>query len=315
MKLVYMGSPKAAVAPLEYLLNSQDDIQVVAVISQAAKPVGRNRVPRDPPVAELAKRHGLKVFQPDKVSGEEFLVTLRQLAPDVVVTCAYGQILSSKFLEIPKRATINIHPSILPAYRGATPVQSALLDGVSETGVTILFTVKALDAGNIIAQKSFAVGSHENSDELLTRLFKESGPMLVESLERLSDPTFIGTPQDPALVTHCKKFSREDGQVQWHMDGQSIINRYRAFQPWPGAFSFLDGKRIALADMAIREANSGTAPGRVVFSKTHQELLVAASDVFIGVGRLCREGGKFVSAQAFWNGLRHKDGLIFAKES
>jgi folate-dependent phosphoribosylglycinamide formyltransferase PurN len=159
MRLVYMGSPSEVIAPLESLIKhcQKSGDEVVAVVSQPAKPAGRKQTLTDPPVATFAKEQGLRCLQPIKASDPAFLEELKSLEVDVIITAAYGQILSNAFLAIPRRATINIHPSLLPAYRGAIPVPAALLDGLETTGVTVLFTVKALDAGNIILQKSFAI--------------------------------------------------------------------------------------------------------------------------------------------------------------
>ena len=156
MKLAFFGSPEDSIAPLQHLLDQGADVALV--VSQPAKPAGRGRHLIDPPVATFAKEKGLPLLQPTKASDPDFLEQLQSFAIDVVITCAYGQILTQSFLDIPRRATINIHPSLLPKFRGATPVNSSILAGDSQTGVTVLFTVRKLDAGHIIIQEETAIG-------------------------------------------------------------------------------------------------------------------------------------------------------------
>jgi folate-dependent phosphoribosylglycinamide formyltransferase PurN len=184
-----MGSPEEVVSPLQHLLEHcrKGKDQLLGVISQPARPAGRKKRLTDPPVASFAKEAGLTVWQPEKASAEEFLRTLEEAGPDVIITAAYGQILSERFLKIPKRATINIHPSLLPVYRGATPVQTALLDGLTETGVTILFTVKALDAGPIISQKRFAIEANAHALARYAALCQEANIVPIVEPEVLMD--------------------------------------------------------------------------------------------------------------------------------
>ena len=200
-----MGSPQEVVSPLETLLAAGPDFNVVAVVSQPPRPVGRSGKLQDPPLAEFAKLRGLLTLQPESARDPDFLEQLRGLDVDVIVTAAYGQILSPKFLGIPKRATVNIHPSMLPKYRGATPVPAAILSGEIESGVSILFTVKALDAGAVICAEESAIALDETSGAMTQRLFELGGLLLVKALEKLRDPNFSGEPQDDRLATHCRK--------------------------------------------------------------------------------------------------------------
>jgi len=270
----------------------------------------------DPPVALFAKEQGLPVLQPAKASALEFLEALRQLEIDVIITCAYGQILSTAFLEIPKRATINIHPSALPQYRGATPIPAALLAGDNETAVTVLFTVKALDAGAIILQQPFPILPEETTGILSQRLFSASGPLVVEALACLQDPSFTGHPQDEARVTLCQKISKEAGLVDWTLPSHVIHNRFRAFSPWPGTYTYLQGKRITLEAMHLLpvEKSDSTIPGTFHYDKATKSLRITCNDVCeLQVTQLKSEGGKSVSAESFWNGLRDKTHVQFTR--
>lgn len=319
MRIVFMGSPQEVVSPLEQLLAAGGDLRVVAVVSQPARPVGRSGKLQDPPLAEFAKARGLTVMQPESARDPEFLDALRDLRPDVIVTAAYGQILSKKFLAIPRRGTINIHPSMLPKYRGATPVPAALLNGDKVTGVSVLFTVKALDAGAIICAQEAEVLPTETADALTRRMFDIGGGLLIEALGKLRDPAFAGTPQDDAAATYCGKIEKSDGAVDWLRPAVVTCNRFRAFYPWPGTFTFFNGKRVSILD--AREAvgadpGGGAAglsgvPGSFVFSKATKGILARTADGILVIARLQNEGGKPVDAAAFWNGIKDRTSCRF----
>ena len=309
MRLIYLGSPSDAIFPLQFLLE-QSKHDVIAVITQPAKKKGRSKQLSSPPLAEFAKQQGIPLFQPEKVSANSFLSKLKGLKPDICITCAYGQLLSDQFLEIPKRATINIHPSLLPKYRGAIPVPAALLNGEKETGISILFTVKALDAGNLILQKTIPIQANETAPKLLSRLFKDAGPLLEEALTTLENPNFIGTPQNPSHVTHCKKISKNQGEINWHQVSQVIYNQFRAFYDWPGSYTFLNNKRLIIKALSMNTDNTNkgilTSVGEFTFDKQQQLLIVKTKDHFLQIKTLQPEGKKVITASDYWNSLQHK---------
>lgn len=312
MKLIFLGSPAEVLSPLKTLLklHEQGIHELVAIVSQPAKPFGRKRKLQDPPVATFAKEQNILCLQPEKASDPAFLNQLRKLKPDILITAAYGQILKDELLAIPSRATINIHPSALPRYRGATPVQSALLDGCEMTAVCILFTVRKLDAGPIILQRSVPINETERADELLVRLFQIGADMLPEALGKLQSTKYLGETQDETQVTHCSKIQKEDGRINWHCPAKEIFNRFRAFHPWPGSFAFLGDKRIVLVDLGLRLVDTNDSlklgPGEFQFSKAEKALLAGCggSTHYLVVRRLKPEGSKELDAASFWNGLR-----------
>ena len=314
MRLIFLGSPEPVVAPLKALLAQAGALghEVVGVVSQPARPAGRGQGPLDPPVAAYAKSLGITTLQPEKASSAEFLGAFAGLMPDVAITAAYGQILSEEFLAIPRRATINIHPSLLPKYRGATPVPAALLSGEEVTGVTVLFTVKKLDAGAIIAQESMPIERDETSGDLTSRLFAASTPLVVTALRHLEDPLFVGTPQNEAAATHCRKIEKRHGAIDWQRSSAEIYNAFRAYEPWPGTFTYLEGRRLSLVDMKHDEsAMSGLAPGQAHYEKRLRCLLVGTSDGTVQLFKLKAAGGKVVTAEAFWNGLKNRSHVVF----
>lgn len=317
MRLVFLGSPEAVLAPLELLVHQAKawGHELVGVVSQPARPVGRGQNLVDPPVAAFAKAQGIPVLQPEKASAPDFLEAFAALKPDVAITAAYGQILSDAFLKVPARATINLHPSLLPKYRGAIPIPAALLDGETTSGVTILFTVKKLDAGNIIVQEKTPVGPQETTGELTARYFALAAQMLEPALKRLEDPAFIGVPQDEKKVTHCKKLEKQDGQIDWEQSAEDSFNRFRAFSPWPGSFTFLAGKRLAITEMDLDTLGfSALDPGQAVFDKKFQCLMVGTSHGALRILKLKPAGGKEQQAAAFWNGLKDRSHVVFTKE-
>jgi len=314
MKIIFMGSPEAVIAPLKYLIENAKDHghEVIGVISQPAKPVGRKKQLTDPPVAAFAKEAGILCLQPAKASSEDFLVDFKALDPDIVITAAYGQILSDKFLAIPNRATINIHPSDLPKYRGATPVPACLLDGLKETAISVLFTVKKLDAGNIILQQNKKIQKYETAGELTHRLFLESSALQFDALKMLENLDFVGTPQDESLMTFCKKIDKADGQVDWNKSSQTILNRFLAYEPWPGTYTFLNGKRINLSQIEANDDTHSLKAGEVLFDKPDKSLIVGTGSGNLKILKLKPAGGKVVDAPSFWNGIKDKNNVTFA---
>lgn len=254
MRLIFLGSPEAVLAPLETLQTQAKawGHELVGVVSQPARPTGRGQNLVDPPVALFAKANGIPVLQPEKASDPVFLQAFKDWSPDVAITAAYGQILSDAFLAIPKRATINIHPSLLPKYRGAIPVPAALMEGETTSGVTILFTVKKLDAGNLIVQAKTPIQPKETAGELTTRYFVLGATLLESALRKLADPSFAGDPQNEKLVTHCRKIEKQHGIIDWQLPAEDTFNRFRAFSPWPGSYTFLQGKRLACDEPQFR---------------------------------------------------------------
>lgn len=311
-----MGSPDDVVAPLKHLHDHGRDLglDLIGVVSQPARPVGRGGKLQDPPVAMFAKEAGLLCLQPEIAKSLDFLQSMRELKPDIIVTAAYGQILSDEFLVIPSIATINIHPSKIPQYRGATPVPAALLDGLKSTAVTILFTVKKLDAGNIILQKDFEIGLNETAGVLTKRLFAASGEMLIDALKLLAkDPGFRGVPQDDSKATFCKKIDKDMGAINWASDATTVLNRFRAFEPWPGSWTAHGGRRIAITEMIELAGadKASTSPGAFSFDKPTKSLVVECASGVISIRRLKPAGGKEMDAASFWNGLKDKTMLRF----
>lgn len=305
MKIVYMGSPEEVLGPLRALAIAET-FELIAVVSQPPKEQGRGKTLQDTPVARFAKDHQIPLFIPAKASDPDFLRELKDLAPDVIITAAYGQMLSEEFLNIPHRATINIHPSLLPKYRGATPVPAALLAGDSLTGVSVLFTVKRMDAGAIIVQKEFSILPHETSPQLTLRLFQESTPLLFEALERLRDPGFTGTDQEESKVILCKKISKLDGVIHWQLDAQTLVQQFRAYFGWPGLSASMDSQRVLITGMSLSSQSYALSPGEFRFEKTSGHMVVGTGAGCVEISKVKPAGKNEMNGAAFYNGCQSK---------
>ena len=299
-----MGSPHEVIAPLKSLMEIPQ-ITVVAAVSQPARPVGRKRKLTDPPVATFAKENKLKLFQPESAKEPSFLEELRKVEPNIIITAAYGQILNEEFLKIPTLGTVNLHPSMLPAYRGATPVQTALLNGDKTTGISVLYTVKQLDAGDIILQKPLAIHEDETAGALMHRLFEAYTSVFPEVLNRITSPLFKAKPQDVKKATHCAKISKNDGLVDWNEMATQIQNKYQALTPWPGIYSFVGKKRILFTKVTKDQTaplEVTQDPGEFFYDKRKKALIVRCKDSYLSILKLKPAGSREVEAAAFWNG-------------
>ncbi|HET9426704.1 MAG TPA: methionyl-tRNA formyltransferase [Gemmatimonadaceae bacterium] len=237
MRVVFWGTPEFAAPPLRALLGEGFD--VAAVVTQPDKPVGRSRSKVEaPPVKQIAIEEGLRVLQPEKAKGDEaFAAQLREIAPDISIVVAYGQLLSKELIELPRRGTLNIHASLLPAFRGAAPIQAAILAGLTETGVTIMRMVPKLDAGPIVHQHRTPIAEDETGGELALRLSELGALALVEALAMIEVGAAPERPQDEAAATYAPKIDRDATRIDWTKPATEVARRIRAFDPRPGAFA------------------------------------------------------------------------------
>ena len=256
MRVLFWGTPEFATAPLRALLGEGFD--VVGVVTQPDKPVGRSRSSlHASPVKEVALAEGLPVLQPEKPKGEEFLAQLRALAPDVSVVVAYGHILPKAAIDLPRLGTLNIHASLLPALRGAAPIQAAIREGLGETGVTIMQMVPALDAGPIVHQVRTPIVDDETAGELALRLSELGAAALIEGLALIELGAANPQPQDDAAATYAPKLTRETARVDWTGSAHEVGRHIRAYDPRPGAWGRVRGTEVKL--FGARVAPRGTA--------------------------------------------------------
>lgn len=312
MRLVFMGTPETAVPTLKRCLD--DGHEIVAVWTQPDRVAGRGHSLREPPVKEFARTHGLNVHQPTKIKTEEARELFASHDADACVVVAYGRILPSAFLSAPRRGCLNVHFSLLPKYRGAAPVNWAIVRGETETGVTTMQIDEGLDTGAIYLQRATLIGETETAPQLLARLAETGAELLSETLARLDE--LEPRPQREAEATHAPLLRREDGLVDWTASAPEIERRVRGFQPWPNAHTLFRGQRLVIHQAAPRsvltdEAGSddmAVAVGEL--TKAHgDELEVACGErTRLRLSEVQLEGKRRMSARDFINGMRVRAG-------
>jgi methionyl-tRNA formyltransferase len=309
-KAVFFGTAEIACPSLEALAGS-GFAKLIAVVSQPDRPSGRDLKLHPTPVKASAQKLGLPVLQPERARAEDFLKELRALAPDVIVVMAYGQILSPALLEIPPNGCVNIHTSILPKYRGAAPIQWALLNGDAETGVTLMKMDAGMDTGPIIAVARTPIGPEDDAESLYDRLGGIGAELLLQKLPAYLDGSLKPTPQ-PEGATHARKITKEDGRLDWNEAALALWNRVRALRPWPGAYSFLatDPKPTLLKIWKAETAEASGAPGQII-EAAKNGIVVATGHQALRLLEVQREGGKRLSARDFLAGNPLKPGQRF----
>jgi methionyl-tRNA formyltransferase len=290
VNIVFFGTPEFAVPSLRALLG--EGFRVAAVVTQPDRPQGRSRSRRvPPPVKEVALEEGLPVLQPDKPSDPAFLDQLRELKPDLGVVVAYGHILRPQLLEIPRLGMINVHGSLLPRLRGAAPIQRAIMEGASQSGISIMQLDEGMDTGPVLLQIAIRVEPDETFGELHTRLAEIGALGLVEALTMLQLGTADAVPQDHSKATYAPKITRESSRISWADSATAVARLVRAMDPAPGAWSTLKGKEVKLFGPAEAEwPPAGTAPGTVL--ESHPTLVVATGEGALGFLEAKPAGGR-----------------------
>ena len=298
MRIVFMGTPDIAASCLEALYAAGHDI--CAVYTRRDKPVGRKQVLTPPPVKQVALAHGTPVFQPRTLRDGGENANLQALAPDLIVVVAYGCILPQAVLDIPKFGCINLHVSLLPKYRGSAPVQWAVLNGDTETGVSIQQMDAGLDTGDVLVCEKVAIGPEETSGELFDRVTAVGARVLCETLPRIAAGTLTPTPQDHAAATMAPMLTKELAQFRWEESAAHIHNWVRGMNPWPAAW-FVAGGGRKVKVLECRVAAQSGAPGQVLALKP---LTVACGEGAVQLLRVVPEGSKPMEGSAFAAGLR-----------
>ncbi|MCC7103869.1 MAG: methionyl-tRNA formyltransferase [Chloroflexi bacterium] len=301
MRIVFMGSPDFALPTLRRVHQAGHDVRLV--VSQPDRPVKRSSAPVPPPVALEAATLGLPLYQPAALRTPHEQQPLRDAQPDAIVVAAYGLLLSRAVLEIPPYGCLNVHPSLLPRWRGASPVQAALLAGDTGTGVTIIRLVRAMDAGPVLAQRHSPILDDDDAQSLEARLAILGADLLVETLDRLAGGSLVGTPQDDTLATYCGKLEREQGQIDWRRSAATIRNQVRAFRGRGDAFSRWDGKLLKILSARLAPLDAG-APGQVASlgQGGRRRPVVVTGEGALELLEVALEGRKPTSGEAFLRG-------------
>ncbi len=308
LRIVYFGTPEFAVPTLQRLLDSRH--QVCGVITQPDRPRGRGHRVQFGPVKTLATERQLPIAQPERLRDPAVSETLRGWAPDLGVVAAYGQLIPEAMLAVPRLGMINVHASLLPLYRGAAPIQRAVVDGRAETGVTIMRVVKALDAGPMLAASGRAIQPDETSADLERDLAEIGAALLADIVDRLASGPIPEEPQDERLVTYASRLTKRDGAIDWQMSARDIHNRVRGLYPWPHAFAALQNERVIIL-RTTPGAESAGAPAGTVIAMGAEGIHVATGDGDLTIRELQVEGRRPMSARDFLAGRPLRPGALF----
>jgi len=308
LRLVFMGSPQFAVLPLEHLLASK--YQVAAVYTQPDRPAGRGRGLLASPVKRAAQARGLTVVQPAGLKAAGVVEQLGGFEPDVIVVAAFGQILPRTVLALPRLGCINIHPSLLPRFRGASPVASAILAGDDFTGVSLMVMDEGLDTGPVLARAQLPVLARDTTGSLTAKLSWLGAQLLGEVLVGWSRGELTPQPQDESKATYCLPVAKEEGEIDWRQPALDIWRRVRAFNPWPGCYTRWRGRSLKIIEAAPLVGEPTPEVGRVVALNSKAGFGVATGDGVLGVCRVQLEGKKAMSADEFLRGQRDFIGAV-----
>jgi len=310
MVVVFFGTPQFAVPTLRRLLDSTHS--VAGVITQPDRPRGRGQKITHAPVKALALERGIPVYQPDRLKPAEVADTLRGWGADLGVVAAYGRIIPEHLLTIPRLGMINVHASLLPKYRGAAPVHRAVINGDSQTGVTIMRVVKELDAGGMFATVTRPIGPDETSDVVESALADMGAELLVTVVEQLGSGNAREEPQDNTQATYASRLTKEEGLIDWTRSASDLHNRVRGLYPWPHAYTFFKGTRLIVLRSVVADASaSATSPGTILRA-TSEAIHVATGDGELAILEVQPEGRRAMRAHDFLLGHRLATGETFS---
>lgn len=305
MRIVFMGTPEFAVPSLEAVLRSDD--QVVGVVSQPDRPKGRGQQLVAPPVKLVAERAGIPVLQPLKIRTPEFLQALSSWQPDLIAVAAYGRILHTPILHLPPMGCVNVHGSLLPNYRGAAPVQWAIINGETETGITTMLMDEGMDTGPMLLQERLAIMPDDTTGTLAPRLAELGGRLLVETIAQLKAGTLTPKKQDDGQATLAPLLKKEDGLIDWTMSAPSLASRVRGLSPWPGAYTFFGEERWNIWKAVPTRAATSDKPGTIV-AVDKQSILVVAGEGMLDLREIQVANSKRMSVSQFLAGHKVSPG-------
>ena len=310
MKIVFMGTPDFAAGILEDIIKAGHEIALV--VTKEDKPRGRGKEVTFTPVKEVALKHNLPVFQPHRIKDAEAIETLKKYEADVFVVVAYGQILSREILDMPKKICVNIHASLLPKYRGAAPIQWAVIDGEQYTGVTTMRMEDGIDTGDIIETITYELKSDETGGSLFDKLIELGGKLIVSTLEKIENGTATFTKQDDSNSTYAKMLNKKLGDIDFSMDAVSIERLIRGLNPWPSAYTSLNGKNLKIWKAVTKEDEYEGQPGEIVYV-SEDEMYIKTGKGVLGIIELQLEGKKRMYIQDFLHGNKIEKGIVLGK--
>lgn len=306
MRIVFMGTPDFSVPTLEQLIRHH---QVVGVVTQPDKRKGRGKAMAFPPVKEKALEYDIPVYQPVKVREPEFIEELKKMNPDIIVVVAFGQILPEEILNLPPYGCVNVHASLLPKYRGAAPIQWAVIDGEKETGVTTMYMAKGLDTGDMLDKVVVPIDPKETGESLHDKLSEAGGRLILETLSKLENGTAVRIPQNDEESCYAKMLTKELGEIDWNQSAAAIERLIRGLNSWPSAYTHLDGKTLKIWDVDVEEGQADMAVGTVTEVKKDC-FYVQTGDGRLKINEIQLQGKKRMPVQAFLLGYKIEKGTV-----
>jgi methionyl-tRNA formyltransferase len=316
LRIAFFGTPEFAVPTLEHLLRS--DHTLVGVVTQPDRPRGRGQHLTDGPIKQLALDHQLPVFQPERISDPAFLDTLRSWRVDLGVVAAYGKILTQTVLDLPRLGMINVHASLLPKYRGAAPIQRAVMAGEAESGVTIMRIVRELDAGPMLATMVQSIGPEETSDELEQELAFLGAALLISVVNDIASDRAVEIPQDSSQATYAPRLTKSEGLIVWTQSTQDIHDRVRGLHPWPHAFTYLDGARYIIlrarveGDASPPSGSNRVCAGEILVASDGKLLVNCGDGGTLAILQIQAEGRRPLEIREFLAGHHLRPGQVFS---
>lgn len=310
MRIIFMGTPDFSVPALKALVEAGHD--VIAVVTQPDKPKGRGKEVQMPPVKEQALEYNIPVYQPVKARDSEFVKFLTDLTPDVMVVAAFGQLLPKSILDIPKYGCINIHASLLPKYRGASPIQYAVINGEKESGITTMMMAEALDTGDMLDQAKVTLDLKETGGSLHEKLSQIGGSLIIKTLNKLEDKTAVRIPQDESKFTYVGMIKKNMGDIDWSMEANVIERLIRGLNPWPSAYTGWNGKVIKIWEADVVDKEYAGAIGEVV-EVGKDCLVVKTGKGGLSIKELQMQGKKRMDIGAFLRGYQIAEGTVFER--
>lgn len=304
MRIIFFGTPEFAIPSLNALLLSGEEI--VAVVTQPDKKKGRGHIFTPPPVKEFAINKGIEVFQPTNIREDTFISKIFDLRPDLIVVAAYGKILPPDILKIPVYGCINVHASLLPKYRGAAPIQWAIINGEKKTGITIMMMDEGMDTGDILLQEEVEISEDDNAETLSKKLSELGASLLIKAIKKIEEGSIERLPQ-VGTPSYAPPLKKEDGLIDWSKPASEIFNFVRGMYPWPCAYCYLNKERIKIIKVKVIEG-MGT-PGRI--ERVDRDFIVGTGRGLISIIELQPEGKRIMAAKDFLRGRRLKEGTFF----
>lgn len=307
MRVIFMGTPDFAVGTLEAILAAGHDVQLV--VTQPDKPKGRGKSVQMSPVKECALKHGIEVYQPLKIREKDGIAYIRKYEPDIIIVAAFGQILPKEILELPKYGCVNVHASLLPKYRGAAPIQWAVINGDRVAGVTTMRMDMGLDTGDMIEKSEVILELDETGGSLFDRLAKEGAKLCVHTMQEIENGTAVYTKQDESEATHVGMIQKQMGNIDWKKSAVAIERLIRGLNPWPSAYTKLDGKTLKIWRADTEAGGNGKDAGKVIYVGK-KELKVQTGNGILSLLEVQLEGRKRMDIESFLRGVRIVKGTM-----